>query len=104
MKNLRPNYNLIYNDIINEKYPEKKEKCFYLLGKNELSNLDIIKINKIIFGENNASNYRHRSYDESTICEILNYQKNNRLNNTEVASHFKISRNTITKWKKITSK
>lgn len=44
-------------------------------------------------------NQKYRSYDKATIIEILNYQKKNSLNNTQLSNHFKLSRNTVTKWK-----
>lgn len=91
-------------DILSKKYPEKEHKCRYILEKKELSVLDIIKINEIIFGitdkEESINNQKHRSYDHSTVLEILNYQKKNKLNNSQLATHFKLSRNTIAKWRK----
>lgn len=99
-----PNYKRIYTDIISKKYPEKEKKCKYILQKKEISTLDIIKINEIIFGntdkEESINNQKHRSYDESAVLEILNYQKKNKLNNSQLANHFKLSRNTIAKWRK----
>lgn len=104
MQRNHPNYKLIYNDIINTKHPHKKEECSSILSKKEISILDIIKLNTIIFGmkdkETNIFNQKHRSYDEKTILEILDYQTKNELNNTELANHFKLSRNTVAKWKK----
>ncbi|MDR4953638.1 helix-turn-helix domain-containing protein [Chryseobacterium sp. ES2] len=105
MNNLQPNYKLIYQDIIAKKYPDKKSKCDNILNKNELSVLDIIRLNNIIFGtvnnEPSTSNQRLRSYDKITILQILDYQKIHRLNNTEIAIKFNLSRNTVSKWKKI---
>ena len=103
MKELKkPNYKRIYNDLLSEKYPEKKEKCTKLLSKKHLSFVDIIRLNELIFGKSNeVFNQQYRSYDKKTISEILEYQKKNNLNNTQLASHFKMSRNTVTKWKKI---
>ncbi|MBL1220612.1 helix-turn-helix domain-containing protein [Chryseobacterium sp. L7] len=102
-----PDYKRIYNDIVREKYPEKKELCKSILEKKELSFLDIIKLNSLLFGEKNkersVANQRHKSYDISTIREILDYQKKNRLNNTQLAIHFKLSRNTIARWKRLLS-
>lgn len=105
MKNT-PNYTKIYKDLILTKYPEKWSRCENLLAKETLSVLDVIKINNILF--NNTSNkgvldfnQRHRSYSRTTIFQILDYQKKNKLNNTQLANHFKLSRNTISKWKKI---
>lgn len=96
-----PDYKKIYSDIITRKYPEKRERCSYYLLKKELNSMDIIKLNDIIFENDDRQKHTpHRSYDMNTILEILNYQKKNNLNNSQIALHFKISRNTITKWKR----
>lgn len=104
MERSQPNYRLIYHDIISIKCPGKKEECNPILNKKEISILDVIKLNMIIFGINDKEtqifNQKHRSYDESTILEILDYQAKNNLNNTQLANHFKLSRNTVAKWKK----
>lgn len=98
-----PDYKRIYNDMITIKYPEKREICDQLLSKANLSTLDIIEISQILFNksskENAEFNQKHRSYNKSTIIKILEYQKKNTLNNSQLARHFKLSRNTITKWK-----
>ncbi|KMQ68564.1 transposase [Chryseobacterium sp. FH2] len=98
-----PDYKKIYSDMINIKYPEKKEICDQLLSKANLSTLDIIEISRILFNksskESSGFNQRHRSYNKSTIFQILEYQKKNKLNNSQLAKHFKLSRNTVTKWK-----
>lgn len=100
----QPDYKKIYTDIIKRRFPEKSIDCKVLLQKDELSTLDIITLNKKIFGNSNKdyemSNQRHRSYKPSSIKYILSYQKKN-LNNTQLALHFKLSRNTIAKWKAI---
>jgi len=99
-----PNYKKIYIDILDQKYPQKISTCQRILNKQKLSTLDIIALNKIIFGEQDREsvtfNQRHRSYCEKTIIEILDYQKKYNLNNTQIALHFKMSRNSLTKWKK----
>ena len=43
---------------------------------------------------------KFRAYNKLTIMEILEYQKKNNINNTELSRYFKLSRNTIAKWKK----
>lgn len=100
-----PDYNRIYTDIIARKYPQKKKLCEPLLSKGELSFLDVIHINKLIFytmdKEAGDFNQKHRSYNRLAILEILEYQKKNRLNNVQLANHFKLSRNTVAKWKKM---
>jgi hypothetical protein len=104
---MKPNYKKIYTDILERKYPDKKDECQELLKKENLSVLDIIKLNQKIFGlpdeESESFNQKLRSYTEIEILEILNYQKKNMLNNIQLANHFKLSRNTVTKWKKLFS-
>lgn len=101
--NHKPDYIKIYTDILNINYPHKKEVCKDILKKVELTAIDVIKINQLIFGDSKKpekSNGKHRSYEDSDILQILTYQKNHQLNNIELAHVFKLSRNTVTKWKK----
>lgn len=100
----KPNYHIIFMDILEKKHPEKASVCESLLSKRELNVIDILQINKIIFGSNKtneAFNQKHKSYTTADILQILDYQKKYRLNNIQVANHFKISRNTVSKWKKV---
>lgn len=99
-QNEQPDYNKIYYDIIMIKFPSRMEDCKRLLSKERLTALDVITIDKILFGENTENN-KHRSYNKKTILKILDYQKKNKLNNSQLAKHFQLSRNTVTKWKKI---
>ncbi|CAA7392621.1 helix-turn-helix domain-containing protein [Chryseobacterium fistulae] len=98
------NYRLIFEDILEKKYPEKKEKCQRILAKDSLSVLDIIELNKKIFGpmdkETDRFDQSHRSYNQSSILQILDFQKLHNLSNSQVARHFKLSRHTVAKWKK----
>ena len=98
-----PNYKQIFTDILNKKLPEKKEACENLLNKKELSTIDIIHLNNKIFGITDKAmeneNQKHRSYSKSDILQMLDYQKKYKLNNSQLAIHFKLSRNTVTKWK-----
>ncbi|RKE77169.1 helix-turn-helix domain-containing protein [Chryseobacterium sp. AG363] len=101
-KSTKPNYKLIYSDLLDAKFSWKKEECKLLLGKKELTILDVIKINEIIFGKTSENlNQKHRSYDINTVFKILEYQKKNSLTNSAIAKMYSISRNTITKWKKM---
>ena len=101
----QPYYKKIYTDILNKKYPHKKIRCESILMKEKISVLDVIQLNKEIFGVSDAEtkrfNQKHRSYTEPDILEILHYQKKHQLNNSQLASHFKISRNTVAKWRKL---
>lgn len=101
---IKPDYKKIYSDLLSKKYPHKSEECSILLNKDDLSILDIINLNKKIFGNQDVEiakeNQKHRSYNKETILQILEYQNKNRLNNTQLANHFHLSRNTVAKWKK----
>lgn len=104
----KPNYGKIYTDMIIAKFPEKMDSCTMLISKRNLTAMDIIMLQKKLFGSqqkesNEKFNQRHRSYDMVSIHKILKYQKEQRLNNSELARHFNLSRNTITKWKKLFS-
>lgn len=100
-----PDYKKIFKDMIKMKYPHKEQECKNLLNKKELSSLDILSLNEKIFGtedkETQIFNQSHRSYNKGAVIEILQFQKKNKMNNSELARDLKMSRNTITKWKKI---
>lgn len=105
MKSTSPNYKKIYTDIILMQYPNKLDACKDILFKKELTALDVIKLNEIIFKDSLSKkrfedNQKHRSYDERAIVKILEFQRKNNLNNTQISSLMNISRNTISKWKK----
>jgi len=105
MEETSPNYKMIFTDIITKKFPQKKELCQSILRKEKLSSLDVLKLNRLLFEtenkERNTFSKKHRSYDRSTIREILDYQIKNNLNNRELANYFMLSRNSVTKWKKM---
>lgn len=104
MENSAINYRQIFIDILDSRFPEKKQNCLPLLQKQNLSVIDILNIHKKIFGiskETESFNQRHRSYNKSDILQILDYQQKHKLNNSQLAKHFKISRNTIAKWRKM---
>lgn len=102
---LMPDYRMIYYDILSNKYPERMDEFKNLLEKPTLSVLEILQINQKIFGKVDKSverfNQRHRSYSSNDIFEILEYQKKNNMSNMQLANHFKLSRNTVAKWKKL---
>lgn len=105
----KPNYQKIYKDLITKKYPDIEGKCQSILAKKDLSVMDIIKLNQLILPEDirhdgSISSQKHRSYDKETILQFLKYQEENDMNNKELALHFRLSRNSITKWKRLFSK
>ncbi len=98
---IAPDYKRIYSDILKEQHPEKRQDCERLLMKKQLSVIDILELNKKIFGRAEEVSQKYRSYSKSDILQILDYQKSKNLNNSQLANHFKLSRNSVTKWKKI---
>lgn len=99
-----PDYKRIYTDILELKFPDKTEQCRPILNKAVLTELDILALNEKIFGKKTIrGDYKeyHRAYSETGIRQILNYQKKHLLTNLQLADKFGMSRNTITRWKKI---
>lgn len=100
-----PNYKRIYEDLLDRKYPHKKEACKAVLAKEKLNSMDVFLLNDLIFEketkEENENDQKYRSYDKTSILKILQYQAKNKLNNTQLADHFGLSRNTVAKWKKM---
>ena len=102
--NQKPNYIKIFQDIIDQKFPEKKSICTEFLDKSELTSLEVLKLNQLIFDQSlDSTSKNHVSYSKDVIIEMLNYQKDKKISNIELAKHFGVSRNSITKWKKLFS-
>lgn len=93
--------------MIASKYPAKKEICAPILAKEHLSFMDVMALEEIINScftkDHLEKNQKYRSYNTSTIIELLDYQKKNQLNNTQLSRQFKISRNSVSKWKSLFS-
>ncbi|WP_139422265.1 helix-turn-helix domain-containing protein [Chryseobacterium mulctrae] len=102
---MTPDYKRIYTDLLEKKLPSRYHEFKDKLERKDLNTLDIIRINQSIFGSSNseseAFNQKHRSYNKATILQILDYQKAHKLSNIQLALHFKLSRNTVSKWKKL---
>ena len=93
------NYKKIFRDIVEFKFPDKSELKALVLEKEIIDFYDVLVLNRLIFGDDIKVN-KHKSYDISTITKVLNYQKDNNLNNVETAKKFNLSRNTVSAWKK----
>lgn len=93
------NYKKIFQDILDLKFPEKKELRTVVLEKEIIDFYDVLSLNKMIFGDEIKEN-KHKSYDSSTISKVLKYQRENKLSNIETAQKFNLSRNTVSAWKK----
>jgi DNA-binding protein Fis len=98
-----PNYNKIYSDLIERKFPERRIELNSLLSKEINTSLKFIEIHRSIFTHERkeiyAFNQKLHSYDQISIRKIIEYQKMNKLNNTQTSKLFGISRNTLAKWK-----
>lgn len=101
----KPHYVKIYSDLVRMKYPQHWEDVKELLVKDELPHFEIERLNKKLFQTNSPNKEqlqkKYKAYDEKTIMQILLHQKKNKLNNLQLAKHFKLSRNTVAKWRKI---
>lgn len=100
----RPDFGKIFQDMAQRKNLSDS-KVKEISSQKEWNSLDVIKMNEKIFGKASIGslsfNQKHKAYDKSSIIEILNYQKEYSLNDTEMMKIFKISRNTINKWQKL---
>ena len=89
--------------MIQMKYPDKKEVCLPLLAKKEFTAFDVISISNLLSERESVSrtkfNQNRKTYSVAAIQEILNYQKEYGLNDSETARHFKMSTTTLKKWK-----
>ncbi|MFS4432237.1 helix-turn-helix domain-containing protein [Chryseobacterium sp. S90] len=81
------------------------ERCRIFLEKDRLMSYDVLKLSGIITGKDDheaiSFNARHKSYDSNTILRILDHQKKYKCSNLQLANYFRLSRNTVTKWKKM---
>jgi len=100
---IAPDFRKIYTEIIERYHPHTRKCCEEYLRKETWTSMDVMTVNHLIYGnpkkEDLLFNQNHRSYDRATIMEILEYQKKNGLNNVQLANTFKLSRNTVAKWK-----
>lgn len=75
------------------------------LEKDILTSLEVIELNELLFNNNRTeqhfSEQRYKAYDKQTILRILKYQHKEKINNKELAAHFKLSINTIKNWRKV---
>lgn len=102
----KPDFCRIFQEIAQKN--ERSEMLIeHIENINEWNSLIVIKMNEKVVAEpgseNLKCNQKHKAYDEHSIKEILNYQEKNNLNNSEMMRLFKISRNTIARWKKMFS-
>lgn len=105
IQKMKPDYKRIYSDILDKKFPEKRKNYHHFFSKDYFTTIDVLKINNEIFATENdiqkRINQKHRSYQMGDILQILEFQKKHKLSNIALANYFKLSRNTVAKWKRI---
>src|SRR5690606_39465570 len=99
--NKQPNYQKLYKEITERFHKEKSSLVTGYLEKEEWTSLDVITVNDLLFNKKRNKelefNAKCKAYDELSIKNMLNYQKQHRLNNTDRkstrlnSSHVKIS-------------
>lgn len=103
-RHLGPDYGKIFTDIIAFKFPERSEEFKARLNR-DLSVFEVVSINNKLFGEKKSQQitleHRYRAYDKQTILRILQFKRDQKLNNSQLARHYSISRNTIKRWNDI---
>jgi hypothetical protein len=109
LNRMKPNYTKIYKDLIAyRKLYDRMTPAIADRINNIKTAKDILDIENYLFGNMTGENEQNinqqlKSYDEESIREILNDQKKNNLNNTQLAIKHNLSRNTVTRWKKVYS-
>lgn len=101
---MKPNYSKIYRDMLKLEYPEKlKEPKIIELLKNLNTTEDVLNFNRRIFKQSKESeenNQKLKTYDKKTMLKLLQYQQKHGFSTSFMSKKYKISRTTITKWKK----
>jgi len=104
MKNT-PDYKKIYRDMIALKYPDKEQLCQPILSKKQIQIMDVIRLDEILSEKTDTEQVRNnqklKAYDLKAIREILQFQKESGFNNRQLAAHFRLSRNTVSRWKRM---
>ncbi len=101
---MRPNYKKIYHDMLKLEHPEKLKdpKIRELLDKLHTTE-DVLNFNEKIFEQSKESeknNQRLKTYDKKTMFKLLQYQQKHGFSTSYMSRKYKISRTTISNWKK----
>ncbi|RKS95955.1 helix-turn-helix domain-containing protein [Chryseobacterium defluvii] len=102
---MRPNYKKIFHDILKKEHPEKlKDPSIKRLLSKLNTTEDVLKLNEKIFKqskEKQQNNQKLRTYDKQTILKLLHYQDKHGFSTSYMSKKYKISRTTITKWRRM---
>lgn len=105
MNQIKPDYKKIFTDMV--KYYELfltdqiQKEIDIILSREELTSLDVLKMNELLFPRSIkfSQNQKLHKFDHQSKKFIIEYQKKLKLSNISTATTFKISRNTLAKWK-----
>lgn len=99
----KPDFGKIFQEIAEKKNLPKAEQD-RIAEQKEWGSLEVIKTNEELFVKRNKENLKfnqqHKAYDKSSIRKLLDYQKRNQLNNSEMTRMFKLNRITLGKWQR----
>lgn len=100
-----PDYKQIYKEMLTKYGIKADANIQKIFKKKQLNSLDVIFLNQKIVKkqqlcERKNTNSQLRSYDKESIDYILNYQHEHKMTIADIAKKFKVSRNTIARWKK----
>ena len=95
------------NDTLSN--PVKKDLKSIIEGQqnDDLSYRVLMQINTVIrenvntVRENMVGYKQYNAYDKEFIRYVLSYQKRNNLTNKDISLKFRMSRNTVAKWKRL---
>jgi Transcriptional regulator containing PAS, AAA-type ATPase, and DNA-binding domains len=101
---MRPNYTKIYQDMLKEKAPDKLKDPEIKRQLKKLNTTEnVLSFNEKVFKQSKESllhNQKLKTYDKQTILKLLHYQEKHGFSTSHMSKKYKISRTTLTKWRK----
>lgn len=95
-----PNYSKLYMDIASYYDITLQPQMVHKIN-NINKTVDVLQINKAIFESSYFSLGQANAYQMADVMHILTYKRKNKLNLSQTANHFKMSRNTLTRWERV---
>ncbi len=90
--------------MLKQDQPEKlKDPKIQTLLQNLKTTEDVLNFNELVFKQSKESmknNQKLKTYDKKTMLKLLQYQKKHGFSTSYMSKKYKISRTTLSKWKK----
>lgn len=96
----KPNYAKLYLDMA-AYYNIALSTDLQLAISKMVNTVDVLRVNKTIFQSSAYSLQQGNAYQEADVLQILKFKREYKLSNSATALHFKMSRNTISRWEKL---